>query len=220
MRASSSSFSSLTRWPLSQYLPLDGVSRQPIRFISVDLPEPDGPMMATYSLWRMRRFTPRRACTCCSDPMSYVRQRSSTTMTSPVCADDTCCVSASLIMLFRAIQVSFRYSLRNPDLASQGGRRAYPPLICFDPRALGITRSRRERLHLRLALQQSTVFQDTQGLVGSNYDLLALLQTPEHLDVGRSRNACADRNKLRALTAVRVFFHDEHALNRRRFAVV
>ena len=26
-----------------------GVSRQPMRFISVDLPEPDGPMMATYS---------------------------------------------------------------------------------------------------------------------------------------------------------------------------
>ena len=26
-----------------------GVSRQPIMFISVDLPEPDGPMMATYS---------------------------------------------------------------------------------------------------------------------------------------------------------------------------
>ncbi len=50
MRASSSSSSSLTSWPLSQYLPLDGVSRQPMRFISVDLPEPDGPMMATYSL--------------------------------------------------------------------------------------------------------------------------------------------------------------------------
>ncbi len=32
-----------------------GVSRQPMRFISVDLPEPEGPMMATYSLWRMRR---------------------------------------------------------------------------------------------------------------------------------------------------------------------
>ena len=31
-------------------LPSVGVSRQPIRFISVDLPEPEGPMMATYSL--------------------------------------------------------------------------------------------------------------------------------------------------------------------------
>ncbi len=30
-------------------MPLLGVSRQPIRFISVDLPDPDGPMIATYS---------------------------------------------------------------------------------------------------------------------------------------------------------------------------
>ena len=50
MRASSSSSSSLTSCWLSQYWPLDGESRQPIRFISVDLPDPDGPMMATYSL--------------------------------------------------------------------------------------------------------------------------------------------------------------------------
>src|SRR5205807_3822959 len=77
MRASSSSSSSLTNWLLSQYFPCEGVSRQPIRFIRVDLPEPDGPMIATYSLRWMRRFTPRNACTCCSDPMSYVFQRSS-----------------------------------------------------------------------------------------------------------------------------------------------
>ena len=51
-------------------LPLEGVSRQPMRFIRVDLPEPEGPMMATYSLWRMDRETPRRAWTCCSEPMS------------------------------------------------------------------------------------------------------------------------------------------------------
>jgi hypothetical protein len=43
--------------------------RQPIRFISVDLPEPDGPMMATYSLRRIAMSTPRRACTT-SPPMS------------------------------------------------------------------------------------------------------------------------------------------------------
>ena len=41
-----------------------------MRFISVDLPEPEGPMMATYSLWRMQSETPRRACTCCSEPIS------------------------------------------------------------------------------------------------------------------------------------------------------
>jgi len=40
------SFISLTRWPLSSYSPPVGVSRQPTRFINVDLPEPDGPMMA------------------------------------------------------------------------------------------------------------------------------------------------------------------------------
>src|SRR5690242_21646121 len=49
MCASSSSSSSLTSCPFSQYFPLVGVSRQPIRFISVDFPEPDGPMIATYS---------------------------------------------------------------------------------------------------------------------------------------------------------------------------
>src|ERR1700728_1912073 len=42
MRASWSSSSSLTSWPFSQYLPLEGVSRQPMRFIRVDLPDPDG----------------------------------------------------------------------------------------------------------------------------------------------------------------------------------
>ena len=29
----------------------------------VDLPEPDGPMMATYSPWSMDRLTPRSAAT-------------------------------------------------------------------------------------------------------------------------------------------------------------
>src|SRR5262249_45035826 len=59
------------------------------RFINVDLPEPDGPMMATYSFRWMRRFTPRRACTCCSDPMSYVFHRSSVQIMHESGADDT-----------------------------------------------------------------------------------------------------------------------------------
>ncbi len=42
-------------------MPLLGVSRQPIRFIKVDLPEPDGPMMATYSPRSMEIDTPRKA---------------------------------------------------------------------------------------------------------------------------------------------------------------
>src|SRR2546430_7249132 len=44
MRASASSSRSETFWALSQYSPDVGVSRQPIRFIRVDLPDPDGPM--------------------------------------------------------------------------------------------------------------------------------------------------------------------------------
>ena len=38
------------------------MSRQPIRFISVDLPEPDGPMMATNSPGRTSKLTPRSTC--------------------------------------------------------------------------------------------------------------------------------------------------------------
>src|SRR3989449_4666450 len=53
MRASSSSDRSLTFWPLSQYSPAVGVSRQPMRFMSVDFPDPEGPMMATNSLRRI-----------------------------------------------------------------------------------------------------------------------------------------------------------------------
>jgi len=45
--ASSSSTIFDTSRPFSTYDPVDGVSRQPIRFISVDFPEPDGPMTAT-----------------------------------------------------------------------------------------------------------------------------------------------------------------------------
>src|SRR3954469_18596303 len=37
-------------------------------------------MMATYSLRLMLMFTPRKACTCCSEPMSYVFHRSSVQM--------------------------------------------------------------------------------------------------------------------------------------------
>src|SRR3989454_11242553 len=44
IRASASSARSETFWPLSQYSPPVGVSRQPIRFMSVDFPGPDGPI--------------------------------------------------------------------------------------------------------------------------------------------------------------------------------
>src|SRR5213080_1207978 len=42
MRANSSSDKSLTFWPLSQYSPPVGVSRQPIRFMSVDFHDAQG----------------------------------------------------------------------------------------------------------------------------------------------------------------------------------
>ena len=41
--------------------PCVGVSRQPMRFMSVDLPEPEGPMTATYSPGWIVKLTPRRA---------------------------------------------------------------------------------------------------------------------------------------------------------------
>ncbi len=71
--------SSLTRNPLSQYSPWVGVSRQPMRFIIVDLPDPEGPMMATNSPFRMVRSTPRRACTV-SEPITYCRSMFRVTM--------------------------------------------------------------------------------------------------------------------------------------------
>src|SRR5215472_5401221 len=73
MRASSSSPISETFLPFSQYSPLVGVSRQPIRFISVDLPEPDGPMIAMYSPRGISNETPCSACTD-SVPIWYVFQ--------------------------------------------------------------------------------------------------------------------------------------------------
>src|SRR5919205_306611 len=73
MRASSSSSISETFLPLSQYSPWLGVSRQPIRFINVDLPEPDGPMIAMYSPRGISNDTPCRACTD-SVPIWYVFQ--------------------------------------------------------------------------------------------------------------------------------------------------
>src|SRR5215470_20341471 len=82
MYASSSSSSSLTSLPASQYLPALGESRQPIRFISVDFPEPEGPIIATYSPFRISRSTPLSACTC-SAPISYTLVKPSVFITTP-----------------------------------------------------------------------------------------------------------------------------------------
>src|SRR5580698_1152719 len=82
MYASSSSSKSLTSRPASQYFPALGESRHPMRFISVDFPEPEGPMMATYSPLRICRSMPLRACTC-SEPISYTFVRASVLITIP-----------------------------------------------------------------------------------------------------------------------------------------
>src|SRR5262245_10403674 len=63
-------------------MPLVGVSRQPTMFMRVDLPEPDGPMTATYSPSTMRNETPARACTS-SAPTRYVRCRSTSSRRTP-----------------------------------------------------------------------------------------------------------------------------------------
>lgn len=64
MWASSSSSISDTIRSLSMYVPFEGVSRQPIRFIRVDFPDPEGPMMATYDPRTMEKVTPLRAWIC------------------------------------------------------------------------------------------------------------------------------------------------------------
>ena len=61
--ASSSSDMVLTSSPARRNLPEVGTSRHPRMCISVDLPEPDGPMTATYSPLRISKETPRRAST-------------------------------------------------------------------------------------------------------------------------------------------------------------
>ena len=62
----SASWSSLifsTSLPLIRYEPLVGVSSAPMRFMSVDLPEPDCPTTATHSPRRTSKETPSRART-------------------------------------------------------------------------------------------------------------------------------------------------------------
>ena len=53
----------LTSRSASTYVPEVGVSRQPSKFMSVDLPDPEGPMSATYSPRCMSRSMPLSTCT-------------------------------------------------------------------------------------------------------------------------------------------------------------
>ena len=57
------SFNRDSGWPASVISPSLGPSSPPNRCSSVDLPEPEGPMMATNSPLFTTRFTPSRAFT-------------------------------------------------------------------------------------------------------------------------------------------------------------
>src|SRR4051812_46271880 len=67
------------------YVPLVGRSRHPRMCISVDLPEPDGPVTATNSPASTSRFAPRSARTVTS-PTWYVLTRSRIEITGISCS--------------------------------------------------------------------------------------------------------------------------------------
>src|SRR5262245_61666912 len=75
-----------TSIPSSRYRPLVSRSRQPMMFIIVDLPEPDGPITATNSPLRTSNDTPRNAWTSTS-PVLYVLWASSIRMTAGFVAE-------------------------------------------------------------------------------------------------------------------------------------
>ena len=72
MPASSFSFSSLTNLLFRKYSPLVGVSKQPMMFIKVVLPEPDGPVIARNSPALTSKLMPLIASTV-SEPTSNER---------------------------------------------------------------------------------------------------------------------------------------------------
>ena len=61
--ASSSSDIVLTSSPARRKVPDVGTSRQPRMCMRVDFPDPEGPMIATYSPVSISKDTPRRAST-------------------------------------------------------------------------------------------------------------------------------------------------------------
>src|SRR5882757_2030171 len=73
----------LTSWPASRYVPVVATSRQPRMCISVDLPDPDGPMIATYSPCSIESYTPRNASTSIA-PVLYTLRTASSSMTGAV----------------------------------------------------------------------------------------------------------------------------------------
>ncbi len=69
MSASALSLSRDTSWRFRKYSPAVGRSRQPITFMKVDLPEPEGPMIATNSPGSTFTSTPCNAWTTVSPMM-------------------------------------------------------------------------------------------------------------------------------------------------------
>ncbi len=67
----------VTSWPTTSRLPLDGVSRPPMMFSSVVLPDPDRPQTATRCPRRTVNDTSRSACTAVC-PLPKVRDTSRT----------------------------------------------------------------------------------------------------------------------------------------------
>src|SRR5580693_3201289 len=160
MYASSSSSRSLTRRPASQYFPSLGESKHPIRFISVDLPEPEGPIMATYSPLRICRSTPLRACTF-SEPISYTFARASVLITIPELTKSSRYESVA------AVSTGIRVFLVTPTLP------ALALLIVLLFLGSGII-----YLHAGLGFKRS------QRLVAADNDFITDLQALCDLDVG------------------------------------
>ena len=120
----------LTSSPARWYRPAVGTSRQPKMCMSVDLPEPEGPMMATYSPCSIVRLTPRSAATEI-DPVRYtlVTRSRSMTASSAVTADVP---RGGVITLTRRRPGSRRWGSRRPRWGSRRhrtppGRRPWRP---------------------------------------------------------------------------------------------
>src|SRR5580700_1923802 len=168
MYASSSSSKSLTRRPASQYFPALGESRHPMRFISVDFPEPEGPMMATYSPLRICRSIPLRACTC-SAPISYTFVRASVLITIPELTKSSRYESVAVV------STGIRVSLATPASSA-----LTLLIVLFFGRGIIY-------LHARFRLQRSERF------VAPHNDLVTNLQALSDFDVGNASNSCFHR---------------------------
>src|SRR5580658_2554173 len=170
MYASSSSSRSLTRRPASQYFPSLGESKHPIRFISVDLPEPEGPIMATYSPLRICRSTPLRACTF-SEPISYTFARASVLITIPELTKSSRYESVAVV------STGIRVFLVTPT---------FPALAL-----LIVLFLRRGIIYLHAGLG----FERSQCLVAPNDNFIADLQTLGDLNVRNARDSSFHRTE-------------------------